>query len=165
MNPAMPPLPIWLWILIGIPLVIGSWCLLIALISLVGGWHALAKSYRKEETTFRIADSSDGERFRWASLSMGPPLFPTNYGNCVTVFVGERGIGVRVMPLFRVLHPPLLIPWNAIEKCELDRIFLVYWRARAYLSDRRYPICFYGQAGKDIYNVWFTRGTMPATDK
>lgn len=162
MNPALPPLPNWLMSFVWILLWIGLWCLVVAAISLIGGWNALAKSYRRGESTFRIAGQEEGVRFRWASLSMGLPFFPANYGNCVTVFVGEQGIGVNVMPLFRVLHPPLLIPWNAIEKCKLDRWLRVYWRATVNLRDLRYPVCFYGRAGKEISRAWALPGTAAA---
>jgi hypothetical protein len=68
------------------------------------------------------------------------------------------------MPLLRVLHPPLLIPWSAIEKCELDKWFLVYWRARVYLNGRRYPLCFYGRAGQEMFRQWTRRADFGAAD-
>ena len=39
-------------------------------------------------------------------------FFGCNYSGCLSVCVGEDGIGVKVWPLFDVLHPPLLIPWT-----------------------------------------------------
>ena len=77
--------------------------LVIALVSLIGGWHSLAKLYRREETTFTIGDDGPVEKYRSASLKLGPKYFPTNYGNCTTVSLSDRGVGLSVMPLFRGL--------------------------------------------------------------
>jgi hypothetical protein len=132
------------------------WCGIVAFISYIGGWHQLAKSFRAEEKIFRVTNWDKGERFRCASMSMGPKYFPTNYGNCLTIHVSCDGIGITVWPLFRCLHPPLLIPWLNIERCEREKYLLVFSRTAAYLSDR-HPLCFYGRAGKAIYNSWLQR--------
>ena len=123
MIAAPPPLADWQFVMLAIPLMAGFWSLVIALVSLIGGWHSLAKLYRREETTFTIGDGGPVEKYRWASLKLGPKFFPTNYGNCTTVSLSDRGIGLSVMPLFRSLHPPLLIPWSAIEIAGLVRNF------------------------------------------
>ena len=86
------------------------WSGIIAGIAYLGGWHALARHFRLEQTTFRISDAADGKRFRCASMSMGPKNFPTNYGNCLTIRVHSEGIDLKVWPIFRILHPPLRIP-------------------------------------------------------
>src|SRR5262245_25875598 len=111
---ARPPLPDWEFLLLGIPILMLFWSGIIAVVSVIGGWYTLAKRFRQEETTFRIGGATNGEvkKFGWSTLKMGPRFFPTNYGSCVTVSVGEQGIGLKVMPGFRILHPPLLIPWS-----------------------------------------------------
>jgi hypothetical protein len=154
MKQLLPQIPNWLLPFVGIPVGMVFWCLVVASISFIGGWHALAKSYRREESMFRIAGANEGEQFRWASLSMGPPFFPTNYGNCVTVFVGELGIGLQVMPLLRMLHPPLLIPWDAIEKCELDKEMLIFSRVKVEVGVLPHALRIYGRAAQAIESAW-----------
>ena len=143
-------------IVVGVPLVVLFWCSVVVMISFIGGWHSLAKVYRAEETTFRIARRDEGKRFRWASLAMGPNYFP-KYGNCVNVVVSERGIGLRVWLIFRVFHPPLLIPWSAVESCDLDKQILIFTRATVYLRDRSNPIRFYGKCAWQIESDWANR--------
>ena len=46
-----------------------------------------------------------------------------HYNNILTVGYSETGLYLAVFFLFRVFHPPLLIPWSAIEK----RTRSTYW--------------------------------------
>ena len=39
----------------------------------------------------------------------------TSYAGCITFTPDGKGLGLSVLILFRVGHPPLFIPWNAIE--------------------------------------------------
>jgi hypothetical protein len=50
-----------------------------------------------------------------------------NYGLCLTVVVGSAGLYLKVVPLFRLGHPPLLIPWADIHGLREKR-FLWLWR-------------------------------------
>jgi hypothetical protein len=139
------------------------WCGIVAFISFIGGWHQLAKSFRAEEKVFRVTKGDQGERFRCASMTMGPKYFPTNYGNCLTIRVSCEGIGITVWPLFRCLHPTLWIRWPHVERCERGKYLLVFSRTAAYLSNR-HPLCFYGRAGKAIYNAWLQRVGADASE-
>ena len=142
------------------------WCGVVGVISFIGGWHGLAKSFRAEETTFRVASLDDELRFRFASMTTGPKYFPTNYGNCLMVHVGGTGIQIAVWLPFRFLHPPLHIPWESVERCEPKRFFLFFPRTVVYLRNRRRPLCFFGRAGKAIFDTWLqqtTSETSPAS--
>ena len=165
MNPPLPPAPDPWLLVVGIVCVVGFWCLVVAMISVIGGWHSLGKTYRAVETIFRIAGGNEGRRFRWASLSMGPRYFPTNYGNCVQVAVDDQGIGLKVWLIFRILHPPLMIPWSAIKHCDLDKLFFFYWRATVWLNDRRQPIRFYGSCAQEIERAWSQQNRSGSTDR
>jgi hypothetical protein len=132
------------------------WCCVVASISFIGGWHALAKRFRAEEKIFRIAESDDGKRFRCASMTMGPRYFPTNYGNCLTIRVSREGIRIKVWPMFRIFHPPLLIPWPDIESCEREKL-LFFSRTAVYLNGRRHAMRFSGAAGQEIFSAWWQR--------
>ena len=163
MNPPWPPAPDPWFFVVGVVCGIGFWCCVLAMVSYVGGWHSLAKTYRDEATSFRIAAGEEGRRFRWASLSMGPSYFPTNYGSCVNLVIDDHGIGLKVSLIFRFLHPPLLIPWSAIEKCELDKLFFFYWRATVHLIGRPHPLRFYGRCAQEVERVW-SKHTTAASD-
>lgn len=156
MNPAQQLVPNWQFLLLAIPAFLFFWSGVIASISIVGGWHNLAKRFRQQETTFRIGGTSDGraEKFSWSSLKMGPKFFPTNYGNCITVTLNDDGIGLKVMPLFRPLHPPLLIPWSAIESIAIGKELMLFDRALIQIKDLANPIRIYGRAGRAIEHYW-----------
>ena len=157
MIAAPPPLADWQFALLAIPLFLAFWSLVIAMVSVIGGWHGLARLYRREETTFSIGGDDPVDKYRWASLKMGPKFFPTNYGNCITVSLSERGLGLSVMPLFRTLHPPLLIPWTAIENCELGKEVGLFDRALIQVQGVANPLRIYGRAGRAIAGYWSER--------
>jgi hypothetical protein len=156
MNPAQQLVPDWQFLLLAIPAFLFFWSGVVASISIVGGWHNLAKRFRQEETTFRISGEARGtlEKFRWSSLKMGPKFFPTNYGNCITVTLSDDGIGLKVMLLFRPLHPPLLIPWSAIESIETGQELLLFERTSIQIQGLANPIRIYGRAGQAIERYW-----------
>jgi len=153
MIAAPPPLADWQIALFAIPLFLCFWSFVIAMISRIGGWHSLAKRFRREETTFRIS-GGPVEKYRWTSLKMGLPFFPTNYGNCVTVSLSDDGLGLTVMPLFRPMHPPLLIPWTAIESCTIDKEMRIFDRTNIQVRELANPLRIYGRAGRAIDAYW-----------
>jgi hypothetical protein len=156
MVAAPAPIPDWQIALVVIPLFLAFWSLFMAMISCIGGWHSLTTLFRREEAKFSIGGGTPVERYRWASLKMGPKCFPTNYGNCVTVSLGDDGLGLQVMPLLRPMHPPLLIPWSAIECCRLGKEFLVFDCASVHVSELANPLRIYGRAGRAVYECWST---------
>jgi hypothetical protein len=159
MFPALPQnLGPWLFVFWGLAFLC-FWSLVVAMISFVGGWHTLAKTYPAEETTFRIASENTGKQFRWTSLVMGPRYFPTNYGNCVNVVVSDLGIRVAVTPLFRTLHPPIQIPWSAIESCTLGKQMLLFKCATTNVTDVKNPLKFFGKCAEEIDRVWSNRAS------
>lgn len=92
------------------------WFAVTLLLSFMGGWHELASRF---EAPFPI----EGETFRFTSMALGSGLFPVRYGNCVFVTVGHSGLYISVLFLFRFQHPPLLIPWSAIETVQPERFW------------------------------------------
>ena len=77
-----------------------------ALLSFVGGWHHLTSS-------FRASSGIDGKRFRFASMSLG---YCVGYEHCLFITVGRSGVHLSILFLFRPFHPPLFIPWSAVEE-------------------------------------------------
>ncbi len=81
------------------------WICVCKLISATGGWRTLARDYRAN-TAF------DGQK-RW--LKSATMRRWTNYNNCVNIGANKYGLYLSVLPVFRVGHPPLLIPWTDIS--------------------------------------------------
>jgi hypothetical protein len=90
------------------------WLVISLVISRIGGWAALAKVYRCE-------DSFEGERWRFRS---GQMRYAMSYNNCLTIGADRRGIYLFILFLFRAGHPPLFIPWSAITVSEKKCFFV-----------------------------------------
>lgn len=78
-------------------------CLLIAT---VGGWRRLAVHYRR---TSLIAGTT-----YWFQSAAMRRWITASYGNCLVVTVNDEGIGLSIIFLWRLGHPPLFIPWPDI---------------------------------------------------
>lgn len=95
------------------------WILVSFIISRVGGWSLLARVYLAQ------ADTLDGDSWRFQSIQM---RWGTNYGNCVTVRADPLGLGLSVLFLLRLGHPPLLIPWPDITMVTVKKFrFFPSW--------------------------------------
>lgn len=84
---------------------IAGWLLVSYFLSALGGWQSLVKHYAAS-APFR------GRYFRFRSAQFGGYV---NYGGCLTIGSGTEGLYLAVLPLFRVGHPPLLIPWSDVS--------------------------------------------------
>jgi hypothetical protein len=109
------------------------WILVSFIISRVGGWSLLAKVYLAQGS-----NTLDGESWRFQSIQM---RWATNYGNCVTVRAIPLGLGFSVLFLFRIGHPPLLIPWSDITVHRVKRSrFFPSWIEFRFRLDPSIPI-------------------------
>jgi hypothetical protein len=133
------------------------WLAISALLSMFGGWFSLSRD-------FRITSFVSGTRFRFASGSMGVGLFPaTSYGGCLFLTINEVGFRLSILFVFRLLSPPLFIPWSAVSSVESKRLlFLPYTVVRLH---RGWPtITFRGTAGRFIestYAKFSAHGQLP----
>lgn len=85
------------------PAFIGMWAFVCWIIAQAGGWSRLAQSYLSQsEFTGR----------KW-TLQFGR-MGLSRYRGVLTVGANREGVFLDVMPLFRVGHPPLFIPWHDI---------------------------------------------------
>jgi hypothetical protein len=104
--------PTVLFFVVVVPLLfVGVMCLLLYLISMIGGWRRLAEF-------FPANDPPIGQRFRMQSGSVGS----VNYSSCLTIYSGPDGVYLATMWPFRLGHPPLLIPWSEIHDAKTRRI-------------------------------------------
>ena len=103
--------------LLFIPAFIGMWCAIAFLIGHLSGWQSLARIYAARAREFT------GEKWRMRSGTM---RWTTRYNNALTLGADPYGLYLAVMFLFRVAHPPLYIPWHAIEIRERRGLLFTY---------------------------------------
>ena len=84
----------------------------------MSGWHELARR-------FKASESIEGRRFSFRSGAIGWSAFPVSYGSCLFLIIGPKGIALSILFPFRFLHPGLLIPWAAIQRCERVTFFFM----------------------------------------
>ena len=133
--------PIWF-----LPLFVLGWCAVCAFLSLKGGWHTLSQLYSARNRL-------PSEIFRFASMGLGLGYFPVGYGSCLTIQVGTEGIGLSILPLFRILHPPLFIPWSAVSDCKQEKFWFLTHRA-LYLAEPKTRLLFRGRVAAAVSNYW-----------
>ena len=80
------------------------WMVISFLISILGGWWSLSQYYLSKPHNLK-------KKWNFQSAVM---RFMTGYGNCLNISVTDRGLLLSVLFLFRVGHPPLLIPLDDI---------------------------------------------------
>ncbi|WP_035601585.1 hypothetical protein [Haloferula sp. BvORR071] len=80
------------------------WCFVVWIISILGGWARLGRDYTARNKPL-------GPDFSMLSLQIAPM---TGYNNCLQVTFCAQGIYMVPFLIFRVGHPPLLIPWSKV---------------------------------------------------
>jgi len=108
----MHNLPVALIIPAFIVFLVGFACLIIKIVSLFG-WYWLAKQ-------FKIAEQEPtGTALRVQHVRIGL----ASYNGVIKAATSAVGLSLSVAFIFRVGHPPLLIPWSCIGPLE-ERRFL-----------------------------------------
>lgn len=87
--------------------VVAMWVAVEFVISSTGGWMRLARSY----ATTR---DPGGTRFGPLSAKIGW----ASYSNILYLWVSPEGLYMRMMFLFRLFHPTLLIPWKDMHDAQ-----------------------------------------------
>ena len=116
-------------------------------LSYASGWRALAE-------WFRSTRPIEGERFRFASGSMGASnWFPVRYRGCLFITVGAEGFLLSLFFPFRLGSPPLFIPWTRVESVTEQPAWFV---DRAVIRIRGLPtkIMIVGRAGQRISQAY-----------
>jgi len=90
---------------------IAMWVLAVFIISKMG-WSKLAGAYRTDADTFTGTDLG----------SISAKINSINYNNCLVLKYNDQGIFLKTIFLFRLFHPPILIPWNDIREVEDKKI-------------------------------------------
>ena len=121
---------------------LGVWLAVSTILSRVSGWSRLAEQFRSELP-------ASGDSFRFVSGTMGSKLFPANFNSCLSVSLSPAGLRLSIQFPFRLMNPPLFIPWTAVESVEQSRRFLRLGTALR-LRDQWPVITLYGRAGQAL---------------
>lgn len=124
------------------PLVVAAWFAITGLLAHAGGWASLARS-------FRARQPARGERFRFASGSMGGRILPVNYGACLFVSVSDAGMHLSLLYPFRFQSPALFIPWSEVESVT-EKQLIFSTRAAVRVRGQWPTISVRGRAGQFI---------------
>lgn len=141
------------WVLVP-PLAIAGfvlfWNLVVAAIARLGGWRALAERYGGSPAV-------PGEALGLCSLFLSGGLLTTRYNNAVHIDLGPEGLAVSPSFLFRRSHPPLLIPWDRIERCERRRL-LFFEVTEVVPRECPQRLLIRGAAGERVHSYWVATG-------
>ena len=80
-------------------------------LSVLGGWRALAATYRA------VAPPAGMPRaVRYGRVGV------VNYNSALTAYVSSAGLYLRAIVLFRPSHPDLFVPWQAVVERRPARV-------------------------------------------
>src|ERR1700742_2187491 len=105
-------LPAWLWALFPF-FFVGMWVTVSLLLSLIGGWRALARQYPAPEP-------AEGTWFPFCSATVGWG----NYNGCLNLRASPAGLRIAVLLPFRLGHPPFFVPWRDLSGTASRRFFV-----------------------------------------
>ncbi len=119
------------------------WIGVSALLSKLSGWSLLAER-------FPGAEPHTGKQFRFASGFIRRfRLFPISYRGCLFMTLDSRGVHLDILFIFRMLSPPLFIPWRAIESVgEQKHLFGSY--GVLHIKDCPVVLLIAGEAGEKL---------------
>ena len=127
------------WFLPGFVLI---WVAITGLLATLSGWSSLATQFRADQTI-------EGERFRFASASLGRRWLPVSYGNCLFFTVAPGGLSLSILFLFRLLSPPLFVPWSKVESIKEGRfLFMRFTVVR--IAGHWSQLKVYGRLGQQV---------------
>jgi hypothetical protein len=131
---------------------VALWLLATGLASVLGGWHAIAERYAAPD-----AFEATGQRMRFRTILFRRlPWLPARYRGCVTISLTPGALHIAVPSVFRFRHPPLLIPWTAIARCE-EGSFLGFRWTDMEVRDEDPTIRIFGAAGEAVAAEWQRR--------
>jgi hypothetical protein len=83
------------------------WTGIVMFLSRASGWHGLAQRFACPVAPAGETHSAQSAMFGWA-----------RYKSTVTVTIADQGVHLALFFLFKMGHPPILIPWSEIESAE-----------------------------------------------
>lgn len=120
------------------------WCLISKLLSLMA-WGRLAAEYGRPGP----AELTNGIRLARAKLGM------VSYQGVIKADATPAGLALSVLFLFRVGHPPLLVPWAAFEPIKAHKfLWTTYYTTAMRVGNGRVGFQFSGQDFLDSIGQW-----------
>lgn len=133
-------------------LFVAVWLAVTALAARLGGWRAIAE---RHEAPYGYEPE---RRHRFQSVVVRKVMwFPARYRGVTTVGLGAGGLYLSLWPMLRFQHPALLIPWNAIARCEDGAMLGIRW-LDVELREVETRLRFYGRIGETIQEAWQRAG-------
>jgi hypothetical protein len=110
------------------------WTVVCIVISLLSGWQSLSRRYHTE--------NNSSTTINWGSGSF---RYIVGYHNVLRMRSDADGLYLSVMKLFRLGHPPLLIPWSEIEVLQEGRFLFLRWRTFRLDRTKQIPLTLQGK--------------------
>lgn len=88
---------------------VAVWCVALSLISVMTGWHALSKRFKKQSEPY--GDSKTAGPFFYSVYMR----FWGHYSSVIRMTAAGDALYISVMFPFRIGHPPLRVPWDEIR--------------------------------------------------
>jgi hypothetical protein len=98
-----------------VPLFVLLWCAVVFSIAAFSGWMNLARRFRLSSAFTGPSWGLQSAYMRWAS----------RYRSCLNIGADATGLKLSVLFLFRVGHPPLLVPWSEISVARRRKFLFV----------------------------------------
>jgi len=107
-----------------------TWAFTFYVLAAIEGWLILSKRFRFKGRFY-------GEVRPFQS---GWMRFYVHFGNCLFVGADESGLYLALFPLFRLWHPPLLIPWSEVSIIPGERGLIFKTRELRLGREERIPL-------------------------
>jgi hypothetical protein len=110
-----------MWLIVGLIIIvwpiffIALWSAIVFLMSVLGGWSRLARTYRTDE------QPGGGKTISHVTGMVGI----ASYKKVLSITTNERGMFIEIRRVFRICHPTLFIPWSDIHNAH--KVTLFYW--------------------------------------
>jgi len=116
--------------------------MLYSTITLLTGWHGLAKKYPYAGA---IETGEELKTFKRNDLKIGAN---GRYKSCVTVTLHEKGIKLVPFPILRPFHPPIFIHWKEMHQVQL--VPHPYLRKKFEFYAQTTRLCLYSKTAVEI---------------
>lgn len=144
-------LPGYVWAIIFITGFIAFFVIMYVLICAVTslrGWRSFASRYRTEQDFPKRMHNFYGE-----SIMVGSGPVPANYRYCITGGYNDDGLYLKVTSLFRLFHPAVFFPWDAIASVKQKKAIKGHFTAVNFKSPIPRVVLF-RKFGDAIFQNW-----------
>lgn len=119
--------------------ILAVWAIVLPWVAWFGGWRRLAEEFAAEP----------GTRGR-VVLGSAAMRYGAHYTGVICLDCRTTGLVLSVRTLFRLAHPPLLIPWSQVE-AEPTKLLWIFPAMRLDLGrDAQVPLIFYSPEARDL---------------